>query len=472
MLNDPKRFWIFDAFEAVLEKHQSLQINSNPSAPPGEFVEACAAIAMEILETYDYGSVNAPERHDVWFRPETVWFRALALADAVLVWAPARDDKLLQQRFERVLTEAYDTKNAGVQVAVTTEIRPWHWLHSQERTALYDQVFSQAVNSAHVLGFSLAVTSQMRDKHRLATYQRLLAREDIDKPEVMAEKLGEYCGHYSMVVFTDIGRSSIALLARDVIENPDRFPLLRNRDARVNFFRSFVFAMKEQAKWQWDNTDLASDYGSWSLSIWRLLFATREKRLESEGVVSLTMHWLEREESEARDPSKLRVWWENLLPLVRAVAEEGNRPDCFMLLFNLRDAKMYLVLRADELLDSVSSLLGRLHAAAEAKSVDLDAIDPSNEDHNSWREVLRNASEALETARVEGLFRNDFHLEKSQGLLAEMAAAPFNIDAARTALYRLQNASIQCSASTRFVLRSRNRRLSPARERHSAVSRF
>jgi hypothetical protein len=442
VLDDPKRFWILDAFQAVLEKHQSLKTNSHPSAPPEEFVEACAAIAMQILETYDYGSVTAPERNDVWFRPETLWFRALALADAALVWAPAREDKLLQQRFECVLTEAYDTKDPGVQVAVTTEIRPWHWLHSQERTALYDQVFSQAVNSAHVLAFSLAVTGHMRDKHRLATYQRLLGRQDIDKSDVLAEKLGEYCGHYSMVVFTDVGRSFIATLARDVIQNPDKFPLLRTREARVNFFRSFVFAMKEQAKWQSGNTDLAVDYGRWSLSIWRLVFAIREKRQEYEGIVLLAMHWLEREESEARDPSKLRVWWENLWPLVRAVAEEGNRPDCFTLFFNLRDPKMYLVLRADELLDSVRSLLRRLHAGVETGAIDLDAIDTSNEDHNSWREVLRNASEALETARVEGLFRNDFHLEESQKLLAEMAAAPFNVDAARTALYRLQNASI------------------------------
>jgi hypothetical protein len=442
MLDDPKRFWIFDAFTTVLEKHQSLQTNSNPSGPPGEFVEACAAISMQILETYEYGAVNEPERNDVWVRPETVWFRALALADATLVWPPARDDKLLQQRFERVLTKAYGTKDAGVQVAVTTEIRPWHWLHSQERIALYDQVVWQAVNSAHVLAFSLAATRSMRDKHRLATYQNLLVREDIDKPEILTEKLGEYCGHYSVVVFTDIGRSSVALLARDVIENPDRFSLLHNRDARVNFFRSFVFAMKEQAKWQWENTDLAVDYGRWSLSIWRLLFAIREKRQESEGIVLLAMHWLEREESETRDPSKLRIWWQNLLPLVRAVAEEGNRPDCFTLFFNLRDPKMHLVLRADELLDSVSSLLRRLHVGIETGAIDLDAIDTSNEDHNSWREVLRNASEALETARVEGLFRSDFHLEESQKLLAEMAAAPFNVDAARTALYRLQNASI------------------------------
>ena len=72
----------------------------------------------------------------------------------------------------------------------------------------------------------------------------------------------------------------------------------------------------------------------------------------------------------------------------------------------------------------------------------LDAIDRSNEDHNGWLEVLRDASEALETARVEGLFRNDFHPEESHNLLAEMAAAPFNIDAARTALYRLQNTSV------------------------------
>jgi hypothetical protein len=282
----------------------------------------------------------------------------------------------------------------------------------------------------------------MRDKHRLATYQSLLARGDIDKPEILAEKLGEYCGHYSMVVFTDIGRSSVPILARDIIENPDRFPLLRDREARVNFFRSFVFAMKEQAKVQSENTDLASDYGRWSLSIWRLLFAIREKRQESEGIVLLAMHWLEREESESRDPSKLQIWWQNLLPLVHAVAAEGNRPDCFTLFFNLRDRKMHFVLRAEELLDSVSSLLGRLHVGAETGAIDLDAIDPSNEDHNSWRDVLQNASEALETARVEGLLRNDFHLEESRKLLAQMAAAPFNIDAARTALYRLQNASV------------------------------
>src|SRR5437899_3872807 len=74
-----------------------------------------------------------------------------------------------------------------------------------------------------------------------ASYRNLLRRDDIDDPAVLPEKLGEYCGHYSMVVFTDIRRSSIAGLARDVIDDPGQFPLLRTDDARISFFRSFAF---------------------------------------------------------------------------------------------------------------------------------------------------------------------------------------------------------------------------------------
>jgi hypothetical protein len=442
VLEEPKRFWILDALEAVLEKHRRLDRDSESSVPPSAFVEGCGEMSLKILETSEYGTVNQPERNDVWYRPETLWFHALALADSALVWPPARDNKPLQDRFERVLVDAFESDDAGVQVAVTTSVRPWHWLHSEERTALHNRLVWQTVRSASVLSFSLAGTQHGRDKHRLDIYRSLLGRGDVDDPAMLAEKLGEYFGHYSMVVFTDIGRSSIATLAREVIDDPERFPLLRGREARINFFRSFAFGMKEMAKGQWENTDLAADFALWSLKIWRLLLPIREKRQDSEGIVLFAMHWLEREEGENRDPSKLRVWWHQLLPLVQAVAQEGNRPDCFTLFFNLRDPKMHLVLRAEELLESISSLLERLHPGAQSGTVDIDAIDPSNEDHNSWREVLGHAAEALETARVGGLFRNDFHLEKSRKLLAEMASAPFNIDTARTGLYRLQNASV------------------------------
>ena len=441
-LEQPARLWLLDALEATLDKHHLLSSDSHSSVPPDELVTSCANLALHILETYEYGLVNAPERTDVWYRPETIWFRALALADASFVWPPVRDNQALQERFETALVKALASNDPGVQCALITEIRPWHWLRTQERVAFYDEIVWRGLNSGLTLAFALGAARQMRDKHRATTYRSLLARENIDNVEDLAERLGDHCGHYSMVVFTDIGRSSVASLAQQVVENPNRFPLLNSRDARVKFFRSFVFGMKEVAKFHWDNKDLASDYGAWSLKIWRLLFAIREKRQESEGIVLLAMHWLEAEEDDSRDPAKLRVWWEHLLPLVHAVAREGRRPDCFTLFFNLRDPKMYRVIRSEELLQSVAELLERLRAGAEAGKIDLDAINAPDEDHNSWREILRNASEALETARIKGLFQTDVFLEQSRTLLAQMASAPFNVDAARTALYRLQNASV------------------------------
>ena len=441
ILDEPNRSWILDALETVLEKHQERKIGSESLVPPSAIVQGCSEVALTILETREFGAVKEPERIDVWYPPQSLWFRALALADSALIWAPVRDNKSLQDRFEAILIKALETNDAGVQAAVTTGVRPWHWLRTDERATLQDRLIWKAVRSGSVLAFSLATTQQCRDQRRLTIYRDLLGRSDIDHPEVLAERLGEYCGLYSMVLFSDIGRSSVANLAREIIDIPDQFALLKTNEARINFFRSFAFQMKETAKERWENTDLAADFGQWNLKIWRLLLPIRQKRQESESIVLFAMHWLEREEDEKRDISKLQVWWRELLPFVQAVPKEGNRPDCFTLFFNLRDPKMHFVLRAQELLESVNSIVTRLQRDMKSIGINLDATDPSNEDHNSWREVLRNVAEALETARARGLFRTEVHLETSRKLLATMAAEPFNIDAARTGLYRLQNAS-------------------------------
>ena len=113
VLEDLKKFWILDALEALLEKHQRFSGDSKP-LPPLAFVEASVELSLTILETYEYGAVNQPERTDLWYRPETLWFHALALADAALVWAPALDNKKLQDRFEHILIDAFASSDARV----------------------------------------------------------------------------------------------------------------------------------------------------------------------------------------------------------------------------------------------------------------------------------------------------------------------------------------------------------------------
>ena len=82
----------------------------------------------------------------------------------------------------------------------------------------------------------LVATQHTLERDRCEIYRLLLQRDDLNQPAELAGKLGELIGRYSMRVFTDIGRSSIAVLAREVIENPDKFPLIADRECRVNFF--------------------------------------------------------------------------------------------------------------------------------------------------------------------------------------------------------------------------------------------
>lgn len=445
VLQDPQKFWILEALECVLEKYQRFKEKGARVQPSSSLVESCANIAIAILESTPYGIIDDELKqrggHDVWFPPETLWRHALALADAALVWPPA-SNQALQDRFERILVDALTKGNNSVQVTIAWSIRPWHWFRTEDRRKLHNELIWKTPRQARVLISFLGATHYARDRDRCEICRLLLQRDDLNQPAELAEKLGELIGHYGMRVFTDIGRSSIAVLAREVIQNPDKFPLIGDRESRVNFFRSLAFGMKEEAKHRWEMTDLATDFGTWNLKIWRLLLPIRTKRRDSEGVVLFALHWLEGKEDQNRDITKLRVWWQHLLPLVSAVANEGGRPDCFTLFFNFRDNQMHHLLHPEELFDCVDSLLTRLASGLQSGSLDLDSRDPDRGVYSSWREVLQHAAESLDALRAGGLLQNDFLRERSRELLARMASEIFDLDAARTALYRLQNESI------------------------------
>src|SRR5437879_2084916 len=132
-----------------------------------------------------------------------------------------------------------------------------------------------------------------------------------------------------MIVLQSGRRSAVAELAREAVENPERLPLLHDNTLRHEFMRQLAFGMKEQASYAWNHTELAADYGTWALKIWRVLRFHRQRRGESEGVVLIAMHWLEKKERRQRDKAKLKIWWQHLQPLINAVVTEGGRPDCF-----------------------------------------------------------------------------------------------------------------------------------------------
>ena len=240
MIQEPQKFWILDALECILEKYQHFKKKGTEVQPSPSFVERCANIALTILERTPYGisddELNRGGGHDVWFPPETLWRHALALADAALVWPPASFDQGIQDRFERILIDALTKGNDGVQVTIAWSIRPWHWFRTDNRRKLHNELIWKTPRQASVLISFLVATQHTLDRDRREIYRLLLQRDDLNQTAELAGKLGELIGHYSIRVFTDIGRSSIAVLAREVIENPDKFPLIADRESRANFF--------------------------------------------------------------------------------------------------------------------------------------------------------------------------------------------------------------------------------------------
>jgi len=155
-LNQPVRFWVLDALEDLLEKHRTAGCDGHDAAPPQALVVGCANLALTILETVPHGITDTSQRSDSWHRPETLWCHALALADSAMVCVPVKDDPVMQARFERVLSEAFQTGNAGVQVAISWSVRPWHWLHSEQRRALHTKLVWQTPRQAKTRATKIA----------------------------------------------------------------------------------------------------------------------------------------------------------------------------------------------------------------------------------------------------------------------------------------------------------------------------
>ena len=264
-------------------------------------------------------------------------------------------------------------------------------------------------------------------------------RADVDDSKQLAHRLGHYVGMWSMVVYPNGQRSAVAELAREAVETPERFPLLGDRTNRHEFLRHLIFGMKEQAKHMSTNTELAVDYGHWALKVWQVLQSHRQRRGESENVVLIGLHWLEKKERKGTEVANLRVWWQNLLPLIRAVATDGGRPDCFTLFFNLRDGEYNDLTTAEELIKLGETFTERIRKGAQDGSMKLDEIDQEHQEWNSWRDCANYLAETIDSLRGDGSLQTDLQREQAHHLLSQLVSEPVRSAKAIEVLHRLQN---------------------------------
>lgn len=438
LLRDPNRWWVWRSLADTLDCFQKL--HEGKEAPPEELIRDCAQLALTVLKVVPAEIPGELPKDEVWtgYR-ETEWVCALRLADAVLTLPPVADDQTIQSEFERILEAAFATGQPLIQLVCTITVRPWHWFRSVERRNLHDRLIWNVPAHASVLTWSLSRISNYSDSDRTRVFRLLMNRTGVEDSRQLAHQLGHYVGISSMVVFQTGQRSAGAELAREAIETPKAFALLRDSTNCREFLRQLIFGMKEQADLMWNRTELAAEYGNWALKVWRVLRSNRQRRGESENVVLVAMHWLEKKERRQRDKTKLGVWWQSLQPLVNAVATEGGRPDCFTLFFNLRDGEYNDLTTPEELIRLGEDFTERLQRGLRDGTMKLDELDQEHEEWNSWRESAEHLAETIDSLRRDGSLQTDVERERAHGLLSKLAAEPIRSPKAIEVLHRLQN---------------------------------
>jgi len=434
----PEHLWVWDRLEAVLARHA---VESPDLTPPADLISFCAETSLQVLETEPYlvGDNVMEER----FLPDSnsPWLRALSLANYALSLEPAKSDLRLEERIMAVFRTAFSSGDEFVQAAIGQTVDKFHWLLNSRRAALYEELFWSVPRSSWVLNSCFSPMLRLSDIMRARIFRAALRRAPMGDSDEYVGQLGKALGLAAFMQIRDLNRPHVTSLVREVVGQPDRLALLAAPGHRMKFLVEMAKGMSEQLNAVGLKVDLAPDYSAWMLRIWRHLRPLRSGKHQSEAVVFSALHLLEeklkRNKSEAGF-SILKQWWTHLYPLAQAVVSEGSRPDCFTLFFQLRDGDLNPLMSPQDLLTIGETLVKRLKLGVLNGTVILDERNPALEDFSPWEEILGHVAASLDSLGKQGLLSNDIAREKCRKLLAELSSSPFNTDAGRRALHRLQ----------------------------------
>jgi hypothetical protein len=441
LLEDSERFWVWERLVTMLQCFRRNRAEEG-GAPDPNLIFGLADLALGALSKIPEDLPGTLPDGDIWTgHRESGWQHALRLADEVFTWPPVADDEILQSSFVDIVRRAFATENPLVQLVTSTNIRPWHWFRDAERRAMHDDLVWFGQKNVSVLSWSLGRLSGYSDVDIERVTRVLLHRSDLRESDHFANRLGELVGRRGMTVFADGSRSSVAELARAVIERSGDFSFLQSPLNRAGFFRGLSFGLKERAKLiAVLHPQLASDYGSWSLGIWRI---ARMQSMQSEvrswsgDVVLFSMYWLGKSDRQETNFDPLRMWWLQLNQLRDAVVREGGRADCFQLFFDLRQGDFNDISGAEEMLGLVENFMVRL--IEFSATVDLGERPQADMERRSWRECSAYAAELIDSLRRDGILRTEMAREHAHRLLAALAAEPIRCSPAVAYIHRLQN---------------------------------
>jgi hypothetical protein len=411
-----------------VEKTYADHYDTDP--PSRELIEACARLALSILEA-GAPVLNEEQKDTAVFTVlGSFWDKALQIADAALIWPSSQENTSLQQRFEQVWRAAFADGFPAVQMAVTRGVRPYHWLRDDARRRLDDELVWVPVRHGAVLAASTTRLRNMDGTRQAQVVRRMLEGSSVQHGSALADVLGLWMGQEAMDVLPGNQRRATVFLVNEAVHFPQKWPLLNDPSTRRTFMHWLAIGMQRMASQRWSQApQLAADYGRWNLALWRAVRGLGDH--EERDIVSIQLFWLPqdypRTQVAPREPATMKLWWAELQHFCRSIAEEGTVDDVTHLLYQLQPGKMNHVLQAQQVFGWVEALLNRLEGSFGNQIANV----PSGGRHyRDWKDVLSNSVHALDCLRRDELLLTDRHWESAFRLLNRLASPPFNLELA------------------------------------------
>jgi len=438
---DSLNLWFMRALTLILNKSRTVPETAGDEEDfPVGLVSRSAAVALKVVCDGPDATDRQFVSDEVDLIPVTPWVTAMSLADAALTFAPASENWELQDRFQAFLRTAFVELPPRLQYVISTRLRTWHWFRSQQRRVLHAQLFWNEASHGAVIGSSIHRLAHHKPPDHERILRQLLQRRDVQRPEKLVEPLAQMLASLSLQQDAEGRRFPASSLVRDILESRTEFGLLEQESVKTEFFRWFVFGLKNTAKTVANRRQPAEDFAIWCFESWMEVRRLKSGKKTPPQIISFTCYWLGRDQRKARsDTVVLKWWWHCIYQVLLKIINEGDPIDLGSIFDELKNQRFDDLVTPDQTFALVRQLLTRISDGLSKQILALDSTETDGQRHRSLREILENAVGAIDVLRVNGSLTRDSQKQEAYELLARLASEPFKSNQAKQILHMLHN---------------------------------
>lgn len=372
--------------------------------------------------------------------PPAFWEGALRLANVAMAFDVIQGNTGIIQRFDTILRRATSNPHPGIQRSLFTDLHPWHWRGNPPRRGEIRGLLLEKARHGEVLKWGLDALDNFPDQERAEILDQLLQRTDVTHHEEFIKMLGQWMGVWSIAVFQDGKRSETVAIVRNLVRNQAQFALVQNEEMYRDLLAGIAVGMELRVRGSLHQHSVIADFADWLGRIVRLIRTLPHGRVGNIGILSLALHFLEREERKGCPITVAKPWWDAVFSLLEETIQNGDVDEVWMVLFDQHAGVCNDLASVGEICRLVGALVDRIESGLAGGHLNVNLRNLEQGPRNTWRDCADIAAQWLITLLDTGRLKQEAEREAVFRLFQRLSAPPLNSESGLQGVHRMQGA--------------------------------